>query len=128
MTPHRQTYVCPRCHEKFEVMDIYRLSNGDRSFCCSHCCPNDDHSGCKKGSGYTLEDFEDKKGLDSVQALVVLLNEQLGQSTNPLSFVFFVCFFCLRCVSSFLWFLFRFRFFTPVQWWAHTRERIFLVF
>ncbi|CAB1117304.1 unnamed protein product [Ectocarpus sp. CCAP 1310/34] len=77
------TYVCPRCHEKFEVMDIYKLSNGDRSFCCSHCCPNDDHSGCKKGSGYTLEDFNDKKGLDSVTALIGQLNEQLGESTDP---------------------------------------------
>ncbi|CAM9398080.1 unnamed protein product, partial [Ectocarpus fasciculatus] len=78
-----QTYVCPRCHEKFEVMDIYRLSNGDRSFCCSHCCPNDDHSGCKKGSGYTLEESNDKKGLDSVTALIGQLNEQLGESTDP---------------------------------------------
>ena len=78
-----QTYVCPRCHEKFEVMDIYKLSNGDRSFCCSHCCPHDNHAGCKKGSGYTLEDFHDKRGLDSVTALIEQLNEQLGKSKDP---------------------------------------------
>ena len=80
--PH-QTYVCPRCHEKFEVMDIYKLSNEDRSFCCSHCCPHDDHARCKKGSGYTLEDFHDKRGLDSVTALIEQLNEQLGKSKDP---------------------------------------------
>lgn len=64
-------------------MDIYRLSNGDSSFCCSHCCPNDDHRECKRGSGYILEDFHDKKGLDSVKTLIDQLNEQLGKSTNP---------------------------------------------
>lgn len=64
-------------------MDIYRLSNGDSSFCCSHCCPNDDHRDCKRGSGYILEDFHDKKGLDSVKTLINQLNEELGKSTNP---------------------------------------------
>ena len=64
-------------------MDIYKLSNGDRSFCCSHCCPHDDHAGCKKGSGYTLEDFHDKRGLDSVTKLIEQLNEQLGKSKDP---------------------------------------------
>lgn len=75
--------MCPRCHETFDVIEIYKLSNGDSSFCCSHCCPNDDHRGCKRGSGYTLEELHDKKGLDSVKTLNEQLNEQLGKSTNP---------------------------------------------
>eukprot|EP00752_Nemacystus_decipiens_P010834 g9632.t1 len=78
-----QTYVCPKCHARFEVMDIPRLMNGDSSFCCSHCCPNDNHRDCKRGTGYILEDFHDKKGLDSVKILIKQLNEQLGKSTNP---------------------------------------------
>lgn len=83
ITSPPQVYVCPKCHEKFEVMDICKLSNGDSSFCCSHCCPNDDHSDCKRGSGYTLVEFHDKQGLDTVTLLSDLLNEQLGKSTDP---------------------------------------------
>lgn len=81
--------MCPRCDEKFEVMDIYKLLNGDKSFCCSHCCPNDNHDECKSTSAYTLVDFHDKRGLDSVTALVEQLNEQLGKSTN--SWVLYSC-------------------------------------
>lgn len=63
-------------------MEIHTLSNGDRSFCCSHCCPNDTHKECKK-SDYTLVDFHDKRGLDSVTALLALLNDQLSKSKEP---------------------------------------------
>lgn len=63
-------------------MEIQRLRNGDSSFCCSHCCPNDSHRDCVR-SDYTLVDFHDERALASVTALIQLMQEQMSKSTDP---------------------------------------------
>src|SRR5687767_30011 len=37
----RQTYACPQCGATFGVLEIQKLVNGARGFCCSHCCDMD---------------------------------------------------------------------------------------
>mmetsp|Transcript_28113 Transcript_28113/g.36838 ORF Transcript_28113/g.36838 Transcript_28113/m.36838 type:complete len:493 (-) Transcript_28113:197-1675(-) len=42
----RQNYTCPQCNEGFTSLEVQRLVNGGKGFCCCHCCPHDMHFKC----------------------------------------------------------------------------------
>jgi transcription initiation factor IIE alpha subunit len=77
----RQTYKCPQCDATFTVLEIQRLVNGARGFCCSHCCENDVHTTCVKGP-HSLQDFDNRETLRAVTAEYKELKEQLGGSAD----------------------------------------------
>jgi transcription initiation factor IIE alpha subunit len=78
----RQTYLCPQCQATFGVLEIQKLVNGARGFCCSHCCPSDSHESCTKAP-YSLVDFDNRERLDAVTSDLAQLKEQLSESTSP---------------------------------------------
>jgi transcription initiation factor IIE alpha subunit len=77
----RQTYKCPQCDSTFTVLEIQRLVNGARGFCCSHCCENDVHTTCVKGP-HSLQDFDNRETLRAVTAEYKELKEQLAGSAE----------------------------------------------
>eukprot|EP01084_Bolivina_argentea_P289948 497980_1 len=78
-----QTYICPQCGNTFSVLEIQKLLNGSKGFCCSHCCPNDVHTTCSRDTPYSLRDNDNHQRLEAATKGLTQFKEQLSESTLP---------------------------------------------
>ncbi|CAM9840634.1 unnamed protein product, partial [Phaeothamnion confervicola] len=75
------TYECPQCQATYDLLAVQQLRNAANSFCCSHCCDQDEHSLCGPAP-YMLVDQNNRGRLEAFECGRHELNEQLRRSTS----------------------------------------------